>query len=210
MELPSTTFVVLGLLAKRPRSSGYDVAAFAERSVAHFWPLTRSQLYSELARLEDLGYVRGTAVSQDRYPDKRVYEPTEAGVDALRRWLDTAGFERVRAKNGALVKVFFGEFMSPERGAELLAEYRAAAEQQLAHLTAVDEHLRAKGLDRGRLHGLATVRYGIRQAEATIAWTREAESLLEGTLAAEPVFVKAGPEGVAGREGAGWGRIEWV
>ena len=80
------TFVVLGLLAKRP-GSGYDIVAFAERSVSFFWPLSRSQLYTELSRLEDLGWASGTTVEQDRYPNKRVYEPTPAGMTALREWL---------------------------------------------------------------------------------------------------------------------------
>ena len=80
------TFVVLGLLAKRP-GSGYDIVAFAERTISFFWPLSRSQLYAELARLEELGWASGTTVEQDRYPNKRVYTPTRAGMTALREWL---------------------------------------------------------------------------------------------------------------------------
>ncbi|MBA2274188.1 MAG: PadR family transcriptional regulator, partial [Actinobacteria bacterium] len=117
------------LIAKHP-GSGYDIAALAERSIAHFWPLPKSQLYSELTRLEDLGFVAGTAVRQDRFPDKRVYEVTEAGLVALREWLDNQGFERLRSKNAALLKFFFGKFMTPERLASLLQEYRSDAEQR--------------------------------------------------------------------------------
>ncbi len=81
------TFVVLGLLAKRP-GSGHDIVAFAERSVSFFWPLSRSQLYTELTHLEELGWATGTVNEQDRYPNKRVYETTPQGLTALREWLE--------------------------------------------------------------------------------------------------------------------------
>ena len=183
MSLPPTTYVTLGLLAKHP-GSGYDIAAFAERSVAHFWPIPRSQLYSELARLEDLGFVTGTAVRQDRLPDKRVYEATETGLAALREWLDGPGFERVRSKNAALVKFFFGRFMSPERLSVLLQEYRTDAETRRAELLAIAKRLESQPSP-GRLFALATVRHGILQAEAAVAWTTEAEELIQRALAEE-------------------------
>src|SRR5260370_871676 len=51
--------------------SGYDLAQAAERSVGRFWPISKSQVYAELARLEPLGLVQGTEIAQDRRPDNR-------------------------------------------------------------------------------------------------------------------------------------------
>src|SRR6266511_3722518 len=76
--LPTTAFAVLGLLSLRDLS-GYELAAFADQSLAYFWPMHRSLVYRELRRLEDGGYVAGTEVAQDRVPDKRVYRLTERG-----------------------------------------------------------------------------------------------------------------------------------
>src|SRR6266511_1189113 len=76
--LPTTAFAVLGLLSLRDLS-GYELAAFADQSLAYFWPMHRSLVYRELRRLEDGGYIAGTAVAQDRVPDKRVYRLTERG-----------------------------------------------------------------------------------------------------------------------------------
>lgn len=156
----------------------------AERSIAHFWPLPKSQLYSELTRLEDLGFVAGTAVRQDRFPDKRVYEVTEAGLVALREWLDNQGFERLRSKNAALLKFFFGKFMTPERLASLLQEYRSDAEQRRGELLAIAGRLESQ-LTPERLFGLATIRHGILQAEAALAWTNETEKLIQHVVAEE-------------------------
>lgn len=181
MRLSTTAFVTLGLIAKHP-GSGYDLAALAERSIAHFWPIPRSQLYSELTRLEDLGYLSGTAVRQDRLPDKRVYQATESGLAALREWLDTEGFERLRSKNAALLKFFFGKFMTPERLGPLLQEYRRDAENRREELVAIATRLQSQ-ITPERLFGLATLRHGILQAEAAVAWTIEAETLIERVLA---------------------------
>lgn len=183
MSLTTTTCVTLGLLAKHP-GSGYDIAALAERSIAHFWPIPKSQLYSELARLEGLGFAKGTTIRQDRYPDKRVYEATESGLMALREWLDGSDYERLRSKNAALVKFFFGAFMNPDRLATLLQAYRADAEARRAALLAVAHRLEAR-LTPERLFGLATIRHGILQAEAAAAWTHEAEELLQRAVTAE-------------------------
>lgn len=168
---------MLGLLAKRP-GSGYDLAALAERSIHHFWPISRSQLYSELPRLEELGWAEGVVVAQERYPNKRVYVPTAAGLDALRTWLDAPANEGQRTRNGALLKVFLGAFMSRDRLEHLLVRHRDDAERRRAELTAVAEDLRAQELTEARRYGLAAVRYGILQTEATITWVEETRTLL--------------------------------
>jgi DNA-binding PadR family transcriptional regulator len=73
VDLPTTSYAVLGLLTFAP-TSGYDLAIAADRSIANFWPISKSQVYSELRRLEKLGLVRSREVEQDKRPDKRVFE----------------------------------------------------------------------------------------------------------------------------------------
>ncbi len=176
MTIPASTYVVLGLLAKKP-GSGYDTVAFADRSVRYFWPISRSQVYSELSRLEELGWVSGTVVAQDRYPDKRVYEATPDGLRELRDWLDVPA-PRQRIQD-VVLRSFFGAHMSSQRLSEQLAECRQQAEKLHAELSAIVEHLDAKGLDHSRALSQATARYGVLHAEATIAWTTETQALLE-------------------------------
>lgn len=59
----------------------------ADRSIAYFWSIPRSQLYREFSRLEGLGLIAGTRVSQTSAPEKRVYEITEAGRVVLAAWV---------------------------------------------------------------------------------------------------------------------------
>ncbi len=172
------TYVVLGLLAKRP-GSGYDIVAFAERSVSFFWPLSRSQLYAELTRLEELGWASGTVVEQDRYPNKRVYEPTSAGITALREWLEAPAIpQKQRTRDPMVLKTFLGTFMSRDRLADQLAAHRDQAAQRRAKLLAVVERIDAQDATPSRRFGRAAARYGVLQAEATMAWTEEVQALL--------------------------------
>ncbi|MDQ3783707.1 MAG: PadR family transcriptional regulator [Actinomycetota bacterium] len=127
--------MVLGLLERRPLS-GYDLVAFADRSIAYFWPLSRSLIYRELGRLEELGLLVAAEVAQRKLSDKRVYSITEQGTQALDRWLAELGFEEIRYRNGFLMKRFLGRRMSPEQRKDLLKEYREAVETELADLTA--------------------------------------------------------------------------
>ncbi len=183
MTPSATTFVVLGLLAKRP-GSGYDIAALANRSVRHFWPISRSQLYTELARLEELGWATGTVIQQNRYPNKRVYEITPAGMSALREWLDTAPPQpRKRNQDLAVLKTFLGAYMNPDRLADQLRDYQRQAEELHAELSAVIAELDRSEPTASRRFGRASARQCVLQAEATMAWTREVQALLEAEAA---------------------------
>jgi DNA-binding PadR family transcriptional regulator len=171
---PLTSFALLGLLARRPMS-GYDLAAYAAGSIARFWPIAKSQVYGELARLEELGYVKGATVAQERRPDKRTFALTPAGEKALDDWLDEPGPRRERRRVPLLVKVFFADRMRPERLAGLLGEARDGAEQERRALADIAERLAGRPELAAQR---ATARLGLRHAEATLAWLDEVEELL--------------------------------
>ncbi len=80
---------ILGLLAQRPRH-GYDLRASFEALIggAQNWEVKPAQIYTTLARLEDGGLVRQTAVVQDGGPEKRIYDITEAGRIELDCWFN--------------------------------------------------------------------------------------------------------------------------
>jgi PadR family transcriptional regulator AphA len=168
-SLPTMSYVVLGLLERRPRS-GYDLAAFADRSIAHFWPVSRSLIYREIRRLEELGLLVATEVAQAKFPDKRVYSLTQQGKQALDRWLAEPGFGEVRYRNGFLVKLFLGRRMSPEQQQDLLAQYREAVQTELTDLMAIVARL---ARDPSARLGRLTALHGVRQAQARLAWIDE-------------------------------------
>ena len=65
-------YAVLGLLS-REELSGYDLKRWMERPLGYFWNARHSQIYPELARLEEEGFVTHTLVEQSGKPDKKEY-----------------------------------------------------------------------------------------------------------------------------------------
>lgn len=172
-KLPATAYVVLGLVSVRP-TAGHELARFAERSIGNFFPLTRSHIYSELERLCRLGLLDATEVLQERLPAKRVYAVTAAGSGELQRWLEDPHPAPERERNLFLVRVFFGDRMSPERTAALLDDYEATARTRRDHLAALADAL----ADRPRsVFRRSTAMYGVRREQAKLDWVADVRPL---------------------------------
>lgn len=70
--------------------SGYDLAHLLKQRFVPFKPSSHTQIYPALARLEEQGLVRHDVVDQHAVrPNKKVYELTEKGRAALRRWVES-------------------------------------------------------------------------------------------------------------------------
>ncbi len=190
--LTPSAFAVLGLLARRP-SSGYELGSRAAASIDNFWPLTRTHIYGELSKLEALGYVVGVEVAQEHLPDKRVYSVTPEGAQALDAWLDNPDPGVPRPRQPMLVKLFFGERVTPEQAAALLTQYEAQAlarRDRFAAAAAADAAAVAADPDSPRRFGRAAALFGLRRAEADLTWVDEVRAELqlpyrEGDVAAD-------------------------
>lgn len=85
MSLPHA---LLTSLIERP-SAGLELASRFDRSIGYFWPASHQQIYRELGRLEEAGWVRSEAVGR-----KRVYEVLPAGREELQRWVEQSSEPR--------------------------------------------------------------------------------------------------------------------
>jgi DNA-binding PadR family transcriptional regulator len=86
---------MLALLAKEP-AHGYELRhrlASALGAVGEV--LNPGQVYVTLSRLERAGLVRGVQVTQSAAPDKKVYEVTATGRDAVVAWLIDLSWPKV-------------------------------------------------------------------------------------------------------------------
>lgn len=172
-DLPESTYAVLGLIDKQP-ASGYELGGLAERSLANFWPISRTLVYRELARLESLGWAEATEVAQDRLPDKRVWATTPQGRQALADWL-IGPAEGGSFRSGFLLKFMFGALMPPAVLASLLADYRQSLETTASYLATLVQQLQSTPAARmGRLAAL----HGLRSTEAKLGWLDEVEAEL--------------------------------
>ncbi|MFF4652831.1 PadR family transcriptional regulator [Streptomyces sp. NPDC001380] len=79
---------LLALLAKEP-AHGYELKQALEHTFGPAYPQPNiGQIYVTLGRLEKAGLIRGQDVSQSSRPNKRVYEITDAGREALAAWFE--------------------------------------------------------------------------------------------------------------------------
>ena len=98
----SLRHAVLGALADEPRS-GYALLKHFGQSLGYAWPASHSQIYPELARLVDEGLIEQTGAGAR---NSKTYALTDAGLDEIRRWLESTMPER-RVRNDATLRMFF-------------------------------------------------------------------------------------------------------
>ena len=82
MSLPHA---LITALVEQP-SSGSDLAGRFDRSIGYFWHATHQQIYRELGRLEEAGWVEPLPAESGR-GRKRVYRVLPAGRAELQRWV---------------------------------------------------------------------------------------------------------------------------
>ncbi|MFD3922775.1 PadR family transcriptional regulator [Streptomyces sp. NPDC058595] len=83
MSLPHA---ILTALLERP-SSGLELTRRFDRSIGYFWSATHQQIYRELGRLEEAGFIRALAPEQPVRGRRKEYEVLEAGREELTGWV---------------------------------------------------------------------------------------------------------------------------
>jgi DNA-binding PadR family transcriptional regulator len=172
--LSDTEYAVLGLLTHGERS-GYELDKLAQRSIGYFWRPAKSKIYAILPRLVERGLAESTPVAQDRRPDKQLYRITPAGEQALSRWLDSPEPISGVARDGLLLKLFFGNYGDAASLREQVAERKRAAQQKLAELEEIDRTI-DKEAD---FFPYLTLLHGLQSSRATIAWADRVLALLD-------------------------------
>ncbi len=195
-------YVVLGLLLDEP-ASGWDLARKIDRSIAHFWPLTRAHIYAELPKIADRKWASAQDIPQSGAPDRRVFTATTAGRQAFRVWIAEVDLTDERSRQPLQLQLFFAAHTDPARLGGLLSTWETRALDTERHCADIlgkrgidTAQLRRLTLDgspdtatvhqkagtSGALHGLdargMTALFGLRRAQADLAWLQEVRSVL--------------------------------
>ena len=174
--LSPTARVILGMLKLGVRT-GYDIKKAIDLSTRFFWGASYGQIYPELKRLTAAGLVR--ASSQPRGRVKRTeYSLTQAGERALRDWL-TATDSIYELRDEGLLRLFFGDIVSPEDVLENLRARRETFELVLAQFREIEKAARTGFAHESQLYPYLALQYGIGMLEWTRDWYAETERRLE-------------------------------
>ena len=114
---------LLALLAKEP-AHGYELKLALEQIFGQAYPSPNiGQIYVTLKRLEQDGLVRSQDVEQATRPNKRVYELTPAGREALRSWVEEPS-EGPRVRDEFFIKLVLAPMSGLADRMELMNKQR--------------------------------------------------------------------------------------
>jgi PadR family transcriptional regulator AphA len=176
MELPSTAYVILGMLGWRPMS-GYEIKSLVDKSTRFFWAASYGQIYPELRRLREAGLIEGKASPQGGRK-RNVYRLTRAGRRELRTWLETDP-EVFELRDEGLLKLFFADAGDGETAAGALAAKRRLHEEKVKQLREIEATSPPGG------HAYLVLRYGIEFNEWIADWCERTSHALESGAAIE-------------------------
>lgn len=186
-------YAILGLLS-REALSGYDLTRRMREPVGFFWSARHSQIYPELARLEAGGMATHRVVEQEDRPDKKVYEITEAGREALREWV-TAPFEPKGTRDEMVLKAYSIWLADQARAVALFREQERKHREQLRRYEEIESWMEAEwGEDLRRpdspyFASYAALRRGVIYERGSVEWCRW---VAESVGSATPVPKKKG------------------
>ena len=166
MTAVSLRMAALGLLTQHP-GSGYDLLKRFEKSMANVWPATQSQLYGELNRLADNGFIE---VAEIGPRGRKVYSVTESGRAELLRWV-TNPQDDPPGRSPELLRVFLlGELPRHDAAGHVQALVEHA-ESELARLQALRDGLQFDDSE-DSFYGNAALEYGLRFEAMQADWAR--------------------------------------
>lgn len=146
VRLPATGWAVLGILSFGEELTGYEVRRQADRALRSFyWSPAMSQIYSELKRLESVGYAASRESAGEDGRPRRVYAITEAGRAAAAAWVAHAPVEPPVLKHGPLLRVWLGHLAEPDRLREIVARHRDESANRQAEAEAARRVAEAAG-----------------------------------------------------------------
>ncbi len=173
--------VILTLLHKGP-ATGYEIVKEFDTVVGYFWSASHQQVYRDLGKLAEEGFVRFTLVPQEERPDRKVYELTAKGEEALMLWIESP-VEPRKLHDELLVRLMAGELVGSPALQSLLTSQRALRQERLEEYRRIEkEQFATADLDAlPAVHRLAymMLRLGIRGEEAWLEWAEEMDVVLE-------------------------------
>lgn len=171
---------ILAVLSEQP-CSGYDISKRFEESVACYWKASQQQIYRELGKMEQQGWVQFELAPQAGKPDKKIYHVTDAGQQELRRWYP-APTEPTPIREDLLVKVLAGALMPNDLLIAELHRRRQCHAERLRHYQEKETQYQAMpDPPVQEQYRYLTLRRGLRYEQEWVSWCDEVLNVLKET-----------------------------
>jgi DNA-binding PadR family transcriptional regulator len=175
VRLSDLGYALLTLLAREPLS-GYDLARHMKQPVGFFWQAQHSQIYPELAHLEEQGYVLHEVITQEDRPQKKLYRITEAGRTILKAWIAQPPAPPPE-RNELLLKTYTIWLADRNQAIEMFRKQLAFHAERLARYEQIQATIEQKSGGRPAVNeplfgDYATVRMGVAYEREYVDWCR--------------------------------------
>jgi len=117
---------LLGLLILEP-CTGYELDKEFRETMKYIWQAKNSQIYNELDKMEQKGWLTSERIIQEDKPNKRVYSITESGKTELLGWLSVPEDDVSNAliqKSAFLLRVLLAGNTNKDAALKLLRSFR--------------------------------------------------------------------------------------
>ncbi len=168
---------LLGLLTYEDMS-GYDLKKAFDTSLQFMWSAKGSQIYRDLGKLEDDGFVTSKVVPQEKKFDRKVYSITDKGKEAFLKWVrNFPDSLEVPIRDEFIVRVFFGENLGRENLLFEIRRFKKQREEALEELSVVSESAKEAAVQGGYEHSFDywyfTIKKAQKEIQAEIEWAEE-------------------------------------
>ncbi|MEU6664074.1 PadR family transcriptional regulator [Streptomyces sp. NPDC046821] len=160
-DLTATAWTALGFIALRPRS-GYEIKQACAETVDAYWGVSFAQLYPQLKRLNEAGFITGEEGGGGRR--QVIWHLTERGREALDAWLVQPPAPP-QLRDEALLKLLFVQSLSPDQARLLIDAKRREFEAWIDRYEPGDEPDLLRS-------------YALTMAQAGLTWCDAAEKTL--------------------------------
>jgi len=184
MYISMLGYAILSLLARAPLS-GYDIAREMKKPHAFFYGQAQtSQIYPELARLQEAALITSTVVEQQGKPDRRVYALAPEGLQRLRSWL-VEPTPILEARSELLIKAHSLWLADPAEALLRFAEHERYHARQLEvyefQMAELEQRWGAELtiIDSPRFGDYLTLKRGVGYEQEYVHWLRWVMAILE-------------------------------
>lgn len=183
-------YALLGLLA-RESLTGYELTGRMRERIGFFWGAGHSQIYPELAKLEERGLVVHRRVEQSERPDKKIYSITDSGHAALARWAVEPAAPRP-TRDETTLKAYSLWAVDPQEAAALYRTEALRHEERLAEYERIRDWMHEEWAEALRdprtpeFASYATLRRGLGYEREYAEWCRWVAGRLEAAEGRAP------------------------
>ena len=126
-------YAILGLVDKG-NLSGYDITNCFQEEIGHFWSATHSQIYPELRKLTQEGFIQFETLIQGVKLEKKMYSITTIGRQELHQWLVHSMVIPQTLKDAFMLKAYFFSAMNLDEAQQQFSDQLKMRREKLAYL----------------------------------------------------------------------------